>query len=52
MGSTSVVYLRAGGHLIAQLDAATKAREGGTIDVVIDTAASHIFDAETERAVV
>ncbi|MBW3635025.1 MAG: sn-glycerol-3-phosphate ABC transporter ATP-binding protein UgpC [Armatimonadetes bacterium] len=53
MGSTSVVYLRAGQHsLIAQLDAATKAREGGTLDVVIDTAASHIFDAQSERAVV
>jgi multiple sugar transport system ATP-binding protein len=52
MGSTSVLYVRVGPHIfVAQVDANTKAREGDSIDVVIDTAASHAFDRETETAI-
>jgi multiple sugar transport system ATP-binding protein len=51
MGATSVVYLRSGHvSLVAQMDAATKAREGACLEVVIDTAVSHVFDKESEKA--
>ena len=53
MGATSLLYLRSGVHsLIAEMDAATKAREGDALDVVIDPARVHVFDAESEKTLV
>ena len=53
MGSTSVTFLRIGTQaLTAQVDAASKAHEGQTLDVVLDAGAIHVFDTETEQAMV
>ncbi len=53
MGSTSVTFLRSGTQaLTAQVDAASKAHEGQTLDVVLDADAVHVFDTETEIALV
>ena len=52
MGSVSVAYLRAGQHSItAQIEADSAAKEGGTIEIVMNTGAAHLFDAETEMAI-
>jgi multiple sugar transport system ATP-binding protein len=52
MGSTSIVYGRVSeSALVAQVNASTQAKEGGTLDVVLDMSAAHIFDAETEAAI-
>lgn len=53
MGSVSVIYLTSGQQtLLASVDAETKAKEGAPLDVVIDSAAAHVFDKETEQAIV
>ncbi|MDQ3812804.1 MAG: sn-glycerol-3-phosphate ABC transporter ATP-binding protein UgpC [Armatimonadota bacterium] len=53
MGATSIIYLNAGQEtLLASVDAETKAKEGGPLDVVIDSTASHVFDKETEQAII
>ncbi len=53
MGSLSTVYLTSGSHtLIANVDAETRAKEGAPLDVVIDGSAAHVFDKETEQAIV
>ena len=52
MGSTSVTFLRIGTQaLTAQVDAASVAHEGQTLDVVLDAGAIHVFDTETEQAI-
>ena len=52
MGSTSVAYLRSGKHSItAQIEADSAAKEGGTLGVVMNTGAAHLFDAQTEQAI-
>ena len=51
-GSKSLVTLRAGETaLVAELEAATKAREGGAVSVVFDGGAAHVFDAQSELAI-
>ncbi len=51
-GSKSLVSLRAGEvALVAEIDAATTAREGGSVEVVFDGAAAHLFDRESELAI-
>ena len=53
MGANSIIYLTAGQHtLLADVDAETKAKEGGDFDAVIDASAAHVFDKETEQAIV
>ncbi len=51
-GSKSLVTLRAGENvLVAEVEATTKAREGGNVSVVFDGGATHIFDAHSELAI-
>ena len=51
-GSKSLVTLRAGENvLVAELEAATKARESGNVSVVFDGGAAHVFDAQSELAI-
>ena len=53
MGSTVYVYLTAGKDaLVADVDAETAARDGEPLDVVFDMNKSHLFDPETEAALV
>jgi len=54
MGDVSTVYLTAGNTqpLIATLDAATSAKDGDVLDVVIDDDKVHLFDPKTEIAIV
>ncbi len=50
-GSKSLVTLRAGENvLVAEMEAATKARESGNVSVVFDGGAAHVFDAQSELA--
>ena len=51
-GSKSLVTLRAGETvLVAEMEAATKARELSNISVVFDGGAAHVFDAQSELAI-
>ena len=53
MGSLSTLYLTSGEHtLVANVDAETRAKEGAPLDVVVDAAAAHVFDKDTEQAIV
>ncbi len=53
MGATSIVYLRTGAKsLLAELNGSTPVKEGENLDVIIDTNEAHIFDAQTEVAIV
>jgi len=53
MGSTVNAYLTAGSHsLIADLKAETGAKDGHPLEVVFDMPKTHLFDPETERALV
>lgn len=53
MGADSVFYLTAGRHtLIASVDAEVVGKEGAPIDLVIDSGTMHVFDPETELAIV
>ncbi len=53
MGADSVFYLTAGRHtLIASVDAEVAGKEGAPIDIVIDSGTMHVFDPETELAIV
>ena len=52
MGDIITLYLTAGVHsLVATIDAETKAQDGQTLDVVLDLAKTHLFDAESEQAI-
>ena len=52
-GSKSLVTLRAGESvLVAEIEAATKARETGQVAVVFDGGAAHLFDPASELAIV
>ena len=52
-GSKSLVTLRAGEHiLVAEMEAATGAREAGQVSVIFDGGAAHLFDADSELAIV
>jgi multiple sugar transport system ATP-binding protein len=53
MGANAIVYLTTGQHtLLADVDAETQAKEGQSFDVVLDANAAHVFDKETEQAIV
>jgi multiple sugar transport system ATP-binding protein len=53
MGSTVYVYLTAGTDaLIADVDAKTAAKDGEPLDVVFDMNKSHLFDSETQAALI
>ena len=52
MGAESMVYLRAGEHsLVASLDSATCAEEGSELEVVLNLARAHLFDADSGETV-
>ena len=52
MGDIITLYLTAGTHsLVATIDAETAAKDGQTLDVVLDLAKTHLFDADTEQAI-
>ncbi len=52
MGDIITLYLTAGVHsLVATIDAETSAKDGQTLDIVLDLAKTHLFDAETEEAI-
>ncbi|MDQ2800358.1 MAG: sn-glycerol-3-phosphate ABC transporter ATP-binding protein UgpC [Armatimonadota bacterium] len=52
MGDVVTLYLRAGSHgLVAAIDAETGAKDGETLDVVVDMDKTHLFDAHTEHAI-
>jgi len=51
MGATVYAYLTIGKHtLIAELDAATGAKIGGSLDVVFHMERAHLFDQDSELA--
>jgi multiple sugar transport system ATP-binding protein len=53
LGSEVFAYLSANGHeFIARMDATAKPRPGETIETVFDTEHLHVFDKETEQALV
>jgi multiple sugar transport system ATP-binding protein len=53
MGAVSTVFLNVGNQsLVAEIDAETKAKEGAPLDVVLDAAAAHVFDKDTEQTIV
>ncbi|GAB4468907.1 MAG: ABC transporter ATP-binding protein [Armatimonadaceae bacterium] len=53
MGAVSTLFLTSGRqNLVAEVEAETRAREGAPLDIVFDTAKAHIFDKETEQAIV
>jgi len=52
MGDIVTLYLTCGPHsLVATIDAETRAQDGQPLDVVIDLARTHLFDAVTEAAI-
>jgi multiple sugar transport system ATP-binding protein len=53
LGSEVYAYLSTNGHeFIARMDAATQPRPGESIETVFDTEHLHVFDKETEQALV
>jgi multiple sugar transport system ATP-binding protein len=55
MGDVSTVYLTAAGNtqqLIATLDAASTAKDGNSLDIAVDCEKVHVFDSESEIAIV
>jgi multiple sugar transport system ATP-binding protein len=52
MGPIVTMYLSCGGHdVIATIDAETQAKESAPMEVLFDMSKCHIFDKETEQAV-
>src|SRR5919202_5458665 len=53
LGSEVFAYLSANGHeFIARMDATAQPRPGENIETVFDTDHLHVFDKETEQALV
>jgi multiple sugar transport system ATP-binding protein len=53
MGAVSTLFLTTGQQtLVAEVEAETKAKEGAPLDIVFDTAKAHVFDKQTEQAIV
>ena len=53
MGASVYAYLTSGRHtLIADLDGETSAKDGQALDVIFDMEKTHIFDPETEEALI
>ncbi len=52
MGDIVTLYLTAGPHsLVATIDSETQAKDGQALDIVLDLARTHLFDAQTEAAI-
>ncbi len=52
MGPIVTMYLSCGGHdIIATIDAETQVKEGAPMEALFDMSKCHIFDKETEQAV-
>ncbi len=53
LGSETILHVKVGDDLItAKVDPKTKAQEGQNIDLVLDMERMHVFDPETEKAVI
>lgn len=53
MGAESTVFLTVGKDtLVARVEAETRAKEGAPLDVILDTSKAHVFDKDTEAAIV
>jgi len=53
MGSQTIVYLRSGEDtLVATVDGTTEVHEEESIEVVIDASKCHIFDTNSQIAIV
>ncbi len=53
MGAVSTVFLNSGRQsLVAEVDAETSAKEGAPLDVLLDAESAHLFDKDTELAIV
>ena len=53
LGSEVYAYMSANGHeFIARMDASAQPRPGETIETVFDTEHLHVFDKESEQALV
>jgi multiple sugar transport system ATP-binding protein len=53
LGSEVYAFIDAGGkEMVSRLDPRTPARVGQTLDVIVDMAKMHLFDRETEKAVI
>lgn len=53
MGSVSTLFVSSGRQsLVAEVEADTRAKEGAPIDLLIDAESAHIFDKDTETAIV
>ncbi len=52
LGSDIILYLTAGGHsIVARVDAHSTAKMGDTIDVAVNMRNMHLFDPQTELAI-
>lgn len=52
LGSDVILYLTAGSHsIVARVDAHTQAQMGRSIEVVFDMRKMHLFDAQTQEAI-
>jgi multiple sugar transport system ATP-binding protein len=53
MGASVYAYLASGRHtIVAELDSETAARDGQPLEVMFDMDKTHIFDPETEQALI
>lgn len=53
LGNATILHLRSGeDSIVASVDPRTKAKEGMEMDVVFDMSTIHIFDPETEKAII
>jgi len=53
LGSETILHVKVGEDMItAKVDPKTQAKEGQKIDLVFDMEAMHIFDPESEKAIV
>lgn len=53
LGSEQIIYLTSGPHtIVAVLDMQTHTEVGASMKIVVDTSKMHVFDVNTERAIV
>ena len=52
LGSDSILYLTAGAHsIVARVDARTQARMGDSVEVIFNMRKMHLFNPETQQAI-